>query len=860
MRKSIFLTLVVILCTQIVFSQEKTAPKNLMYNSVPFIDVKFQDSFWAPRLKTNREISIPHNYKWCEDTGRFTNFAKAAKLKDGQFEGIYFNDSDVYKLLEGTAYSLADHPDPALKKRADDLIEWIKAAQEANGYLNTYYTLKEPNNKWANTRVMHELYCAGHLTEAAVAYNQATGDKELLGIAEKFIGLIGNTFGKEQGMKVEVPGHEEIELALVKLYKLTGEKKYLDLAEFFVDVRGDQNVRTDKLQGEYSQDHKPVREQDEIMGHAVRAMYLYAGVADVASYSGDEKLVEAMDVLWNDVVNKKMYITGGIGARHEGEAFGNAFELPNQSAYCETCAAIGLVFWAHRLNMMHGDARYADVVERAIYNGVLSGIGMDGKSFFYVNPLASSGGHHRQPFFDCACCPTNVVRFVPSLPGYQYAIRGEHKTTVIRPNPNRSILRQVFGGSVKEETKDGVLTITQNDIIIESGLEGGNNEVLVNQYVAGKSEVKLATGEYEIEQKTNYPWDGNVEISFKCTKKLESDLPTYTVAFRNPGWNTVSLNYSITTSKGKTREILTTGNGGNYFTVQFPAGESFTINIRMDMTPRRIVANPYVAANRGRVAIQRGPLVYCFEQCDNSIGVDKIVLAKDADFRYEFKPDLLGGVGVIKCKNIDGKELTAVPYYAWDHRESGKMAVWVRQDQLTRTPITNDPIWTNRETNEPILYKELNVDMIGRPENLTFMERIIPSASHCWGNDSVEAIVADITPKNSNDGSNPRMTFWPHKGSSEWVLYTFEKPEKVSSCSVYWFDDEPTGGCRIPKSWKISYLKGDDWVPVETQSEYSVVKNQYHEIKFTPVETTALRINVELQKDFSGGILSWKVK
>ena len=856
MRKIIICTLVVSLCAQAVFSQEKTAPKNLMYNAVPFTDVKFQDSFWSPRLKTNREISIPHNYKWCEDTGRFTNFAKAAKLMDGQFEGIYFNDSDVYKLLEGTAYSLADHPDPALKKRADDLIAWIKAAQETNGYLNTYYTLKEPNNKWTNTRVMHELYCAGHLTEAAVAYNQATGDKELLGIAEKFIGLIGNTFGKEQGKKVEVPGHEEIELALVKLYKLTGEKKYLDLSEFFIDVRGDQKVRTDKLHGEYTQDHKPVREQDEIMGHAVRAMYLYAGVADVASYSGDEKLVKAMDVLWNDVVNKKMYITGGIGARHEGEAFGNAFELPNQSAYCETCAAIGLVFWAHRLNMMHGDAKYADVVERAIYNGVLSGIGMDGKSFFYVNPLASSGGHHRQPFFDCACCPTNVVRFVPSLPGYQYAIRGGRNVTIAWPNPNQNILD---GGSLKEETEDGVLTITQNDIVLERK-EGGNNEILVNQYVAGKSKVKLATGEYEIEQKTNYPWDGNVEISFKCTKKLESDLPLFTVAFRNPGWNTVPLNLNITTSKEEIRNIPAMVGGGDYCTFQFPAGESFTIDIRMDMTPRRIVANPYVTADRGRVAIQRGPLVYCFEQCDNSVDIDKIVLAKDADFRYEFKSDLLGGIGVIKCKNIDGKELTAVPYYAWDHRESGKMAVWVRQDQLTRTPTTDDPIWTNQETNEPILYKELNAEMIGRPENLTFMERITPSASHCWGNDSVEAMAADITPKSSNDGSNSRMTFWPNKGSSEWVRYTFDKPEKVSACSVYWFDDEPTGGCRIPKSWKISYLKENNWVPVETQSQYGVATNQYHEIKFTPVETTALRIDVELQKDFSGGILSWKLQ
>ncbi|MDR0705227.1 MAG: glycoside hydrolase family 127 protein, partial [Planctomycetaceae bacterium] len=398
---------VTVLCVLSVTFCSGEEPKNLKFHAVPFTAVQFNDHFWSPRLKTNREISIPHNYKWCEETGRFTNFAKAAKLLNGDFEGIYFNDSDVYKVLEGTAYSLADHPDPALEKRADEVIAWIAAAQLPNGYLNSYFSLREQDKKWTQIG-KHELYCAGHLIEAAVAYKQATGKETLLNVAEKFTDHIIDVFCTKKSPKFEVPGHEEIELALIKLYQLTGQEKYLTLSKHFIDIRGDQSKRNDKISGAYQQDHLPIREQSEIVGHAVRAVYLYAGVADNAAYSGDQELINAMDRLWNDVVNKKMYITGGIGARHEGEAFGNAYELPNRTAYCETCAAIGLVFWAHRMNLLHGDAKYADVVERAMYNGVLSGVGLDGKSFFYVNPLESIGNHHRQPFFNCACCPTNV--------------------------------------------------------------------------------------------------------------------------------------------------------------------------------------------------------------------------------------------------------------------------------------------------------------------------------------------------------------------------------------------------------------------------------------------------------------------
>ena len=456
-------------------------PEHRKLSAVPFTEVKVQDDFWAPRIKTNRDVSLPHNFKWCEDTGRFSNFAKAAGQMEGKFEGIYFNDSDVYKVLEGASYSLADHPDPVLNKMTDDVISKIAAAQHENGYLNTYFTLVEPDKKWTDFRVRHELYCAGHLFEAAVAHHRATGKTTLLDVATKFADRIDELFGPHG--RHEVPGHEEIELALVKLAQETGEKRYMDLAEFFLDIRGDESKR-EKIFGDYCQDHQPVRQQAEIVGHAVRAMYLYAGVADMAAHTGDDGYIEAMDRLWQDVVKRKMYITGGIGARHSGESFGDPFELPSDSAYCETCAAIGLALWSHRLNLIDGNGHYADVLERVLYNGILSGIGMDGKHFFYVNPLASGGGHHRQPFFPCACCPTNVVRFVPSIPGYVYA--------------------------------------------------QGKRGIFVNLYVAGTGKIVYAAGTpITLTQETRYPFDGKVRLTLDKPKEKKG---WFQLNLRIPEW------------------------------------------------------------------------------------------------------------------------------------------------------------------------------------------------------------------------------------------------------------------------------------------------------------------------------------
>jgi len=352
----------------------------LLLQAVPFPDVKIEDAFWAPRIETNRAKSLPHNFKWCRQTGRFSNFAKAGGLQKGGFEGIYFNDSDVYKVLEGASYSLQAHPDPKLAKEVDQVIAWIAAAQRPNGYLNSYYTLKEPDRKWTNCRTRHELYCAGHLFEAAVAHYRATGKKTLLNVATKFADRIDEIFGPDK--RHDVPGHEEIELALVKLYRATDQEKYLKLAKFFLDIRGRKTPKRPKVYGHYCQDHLPVTKQSEPTGHAVRAMYLYTGMADVAGITGDAGYIEALGRLWDNTVRKKMYVTGAIGSTRHGEAFGASYELPNATAYCETCASIGMCLWNHRMNLLHADARFMDTFERTLYNGMLAGVSLGGQKFF----------------------------------------------------------------------------------------------------------------------------------------------------------------------------------------------------------------------------------------------------------------------------------------------------------------------------------------------------------------------------------------------------------------------------------------------------------------------------------------------
>lgn len=621
--------------------------------AVPFTDVQIRDDFWTPRIETNRLRSLPHNFKWCRQTGRFSNFAKAAKLTEGEFEGIYFNDSDVYKVLEGASYSLQAHPDADLDKQTDEVIAWIAAAQQANGYLSTFFTIKEPENRWTNLKDMHELYCAGHLFEAAVAHYRATGKRTLLDVAIRFADHIDGIFGPQK--RHDVPGHEEIELGLVKLSQATGEKKYLDLAKFFLDIRGRTSDKRPKVYGHYCQDHEPVTEQSEPTGHAVRAMYLYAGMADVAAATGDRAYVKALDRLWINTVERKMYITGAIGSTRKGEAFGENYQLPNDTAYAETCASIGMCLWNHRMNLLHADARYADAFERTLYNGMLAGVDLGGEKFFYVNPLASDGKHHRQTFFGCACCPTNVVRFIPSVPGYVYA------------------------------TDD--------------------QRVYVNLYVAGQARATVGKGKVTLTQQTQYPWDGAVKITV-----APAGIETFDILLRIPAWTAsqapVDALYQPEPMPAERVAPTIKVNGDAIAEPEMVKGyarlhrkwkSGDTIELCLPMPVRRVHAHPSVADDAGRVAIQRGPIVYCFEGVDNPGGVDSFYLPASTRFMIESHKDLLGGVAVITAKartipDGDAKEadidVQAIPYYAWDHRQESPMAVWVVEDPAKIKPAT----------------------------------------------------------------------------------------------------------------------------------------------------------------------------
>ena len=613
---------------------------------VAFTEVGIDDAFWLPRLRTNREVTIPYDFKKCEETGRIENFDKAARKVPGPHVGIFFNDSDVFKVIEGAAYSLNLHPDPELEAYLDDLVSRIAAAQEDDGYLYTARTIdpeavseeKEGLTRWSHLRVNHELYNVGHLYEAAVAHYQATGKRSLLDVALKNADLVASVFGPDK--KRDVPGHQEIEIGLVKLFRVTGDEKYLRLAKFFLDERGRTNGRElyqNYDDAGYMQDHLPVTEQKEAVGHAVRAVYMYSAMADVAALTGDEGYVAALEALWEDVVSKKLYLTGGVGSRHHGEAFGEAFELPNATAYAETCAAIALMLWNHRMFLLHGDAKYLDVLERTLYNGFLAGVSLGGDTFFYPNPLESDGKWNfnhdqaatRSPWFDCSCCPTNVVRFLPSLPGYVYA----HK----------------------DET------------------------LYVNLYMSGESSVDMAQGRVTIIQETNYPWDGDIELTLHPEETAE-----FTLALRVPGWAQGQpvpsdlYGYVNEGDEPVTLEVngeaaeLNLERGFARVHRRWSAGDK--VRLRLPMPVRRVESHEAVESNVDKVAIERGPVVYCAEGADNGGAVRTLTLHDHEELQVKVEPGTLGGV-----TTIQGETLTLIPYYAWSHRGEGEMTVWLER-------------------------------------------------------------------------------------------------------------------------------------------------------------------------------------
>lgn len=617
---------------------------------VPFTSVKVTDNFWGQRLQASREVTIPLAFSKCEETGRYENFVKAAHPSDTyKVEGFSFDDTDVYKTIEGASYSLQTYPDKKLQKYIDSVLVIVAEAQEPDGYLYTARTVnpKHPHNwagkeRWvAVENLSHEFYNLGHMIEGAVAHYQATGKRNFLNIAIKYADCVCREIGNGPQQKKYVPGHQIAEMALVKLYMVTGDKKYLDQAKFFLDTRG-YTSRKDA----YSQAHKPVVEQDEAVGHAVRAVYMYSGMADVAAITGDSSYIKAIDKIWDNIVSKKIYITGGIGARHAGEAFGNNYELPNQSAYCETCAAIGNVYMNYRLFLLHGDAKYFDVLERTLYNGLISGVSLDGGSFFYPNPLSSNGKYSRKPWFGCACCPSNVSRFIPSLPGYVYAVK--------------------------------------------------NDQVYVNLYLSNKAELKVDKKKILLEQETGYPWNGDIRL------KITQGNQDFTMKLRIPGWvrgNVLPSDlYSYADNQKPAYQVSVNGQtvesdvNDGYLSIARKWKKGDVVEVHFDMIPRIVKANPKVEADHGRVAVERGPIVYCAEWPDNKFNVHSILLNQHPQFKVTDKPELLYGIrqittdaqalsydkaGKLVTKDV---ELTLIPYYAWAHRGEGDMEVWLPID------------------------------------------------------------------------------------------------------------------------------------------------------------------------------------
>ena len=631
--------------------------KDYPIQPVAFTKVKLDDKFWSPRIETNRTVTIPASFARCENTGRVKNFEMAATHTSSFCTKYPFDDTDIYKTIEGASYSLAVHPDAKLDAYVDSLIAIVGRAQEPDGYLYTARTIDPLHpHSWAGTErwvkeneLSHELYDSGHMFEAASAHYLATGKRNFLNIALKNADLLVNTFGP--GKRHVAPGHEIVEMGLVRLYRITGKKDYLNLAKFFIDERGkrayDKNSPDEWKNGMYWQDNVPVVDEDEAEGHAVRAMYLYSGMADVAALTGDKQYIAAIDRLWNNMVSKKIYVQGSIGAVGDGERFGANYELPNATAYNETCAAIGEVFWDQRMFLLHGDSKYIDVLEKVLYNGLISGVGLDGKSFFYTNAMQITNGVKgddveaaRSGWFECSCCPTNMVRFLPSLPGYMYAQKG--------------------------------------------------NNIYVNLFIAGNADIKLNNNDVKITQVNNYPWNGLLNFNIEPTSPANFNL-----LVRIPGWSRAeaipSDLYAYENSRASKVIIKVNGrpvdykieNGYAVIKKEWKKGDRLQMDLPMKVN--KVIANHALKEDNNKVALQRGPVMYTAEWVDNNGRVSDLSIPRNATFTPQFDGGLLNGVTVLKGEVVrkdslaNGSSkvmLTVIPYYSWANRGKGEMQVW----------------------------------------------------------------------------------------------------------------------------------------------------------------------------------------
>ena len=814
------ITLSAIVSLAVTYHMEAKDVKSTYINEVPFTQVQMNDGFWLPRIETNRTVSIPSAFRECEKNGRFDNFMLAA-INNGNYhpspsthhptehQGDFsFDDTDPYKVIEGASYSLAVHYDRRLDEYLDSVIALIAKAQEDDGYLTTCVTNKCTRlsgwwgtHKWEKIN-SHELYNSGHLIESAVAHFRATGKRNFLNVAIKNADLVCKTFGPNEGQIHRPGGHPIIEMALCKLYKVTGNKKYLDGARYFIEETG--RCTDGHHPSEYSQDHMPILQQDEIVGHAVRAGYLYSGVADMAALTGDTAYFHALERIWENMATKKLFITGGIGSRPQGEGFGPNYELNSHTAYCETCAAIANVYWNHRMFLATGESKYMDVVEHALYNNVLSGVSLSGDRFFYDNPLESDGEHERQAWFGCACCPGNVTRFIASVPGYMYALNGK--------------------------------------------------DIYVNLYAQGT--VKI--GNVELQQTTDYPWNGKVTI------RIKKGSGKFAMKLRVPGWlKDHPMGTALYTYIDKAPDYTVSVNGksianasplisGDYITIARQWKQGDVIELDMPMEVRRIVANDNAEDLRGKVALERGPVVFCLEGSDqhDSTVFNKYIL-NTAAISAHYEKDLLGGVMVLdgKAKQVEQNgevsdtQFRAIPYSTWNNRKPQQMEVWVANSPAKAVATPMETIASRAQT-----FSNRGPIQNDAPETA-------PTDSWAGGvNDQWE-------PRRSSDTSKPYHYWWLKRGTKESIAYEFDQPYVVSNVQVYWLDfDHYDGNFRTPESWTLFYKTADgEWKEVENHSAFTVRKDCYNSVDFRPVKTKALKIVAQLRKGESGGVLEWKV-
>lgn len=793
-------------------------------------NVTVTGGFWLPRFETNRLVTVWADLEKCE-LARIPNFTNAACHLWGTFKGIPFDDSDVYKVIEGAAYTLATHPDPKLEAYMDRLIAEIAKAQEPDGYLYTARTLGftytdkatgKPTfgmmgpTRWSNCPASHELYNVGHLYEAAVAYYEATGKRTLLDVAIRSADLVDRTFGPGPTQLKAVPGHEEIELALVKLYRVTGEERYLRLARHFIARKGvsgsdrrvaavfTQDGRLEKsedmnMPGAYCQNHRPVVEQREAVGHAVRAGYLYCGMADVAALTGDEAYARANAALWANVVGKKLHLNGGIGARPKGEAFGGDYELPNEGAYLETCAAIANALWNQRLFLSTGDAKYIDILERVIYNGFLSGISMSGDEFFYPNPMASAGGYRRSKWFGCSCCPVNVVRFIPQIAQFAYASAGE--------------------------------------------------TAYVNLFVESDAKLCLKGGCVKLSQRTDYPWTGMSAIAVTPA----SDGQDFTLNVRVPGWcvgRPVPSDLYTQAVPGSAGDFKVRVNGQPFsFAPQmgycairrrWKAGDK--VEVAMDMPVRRIKAHDAVAADRGRLAVERGPILWCAEGVDNGGRARNLVVAPDAKFSAA-TVDVCGvrmpalvtegrpvRMGLKSFMAGEPRAVKLVPYFAWCHRGAGEMQTWF--------PVSADVLRGGKF--------DLETEM-----------------SHLNDGENLHALYDGVMPAGGAafDPRQARCTFWPHLGTEEWLCVTLPVAEAVTGVDVFWFDDEPVGRCRVPAAWRVQTRSAAATEWQDAAADCPIVKGGWSRVDFGKAVTASqIRLLVTLRPGSSAGLCELRLR